>query len=171
MTATTLLNSKYSLFKIGLVLVVVGSIWIWITFSGSEKISYTIRLDPKEIFTQSLDLTKKGYGYYTILMPDYSSQKVSVQIFNPHGDIISDKEISTKMSVNYFEFDYGGKYSLKITNLSEKSVSVDLDFGNLREPELKIPMIISFSGMGLIIFSAYRRLSNHRTAHPEENIS
>ena len=92
MTATTLLNSKYLLFKIGLVLVVVGSIWIWITFSSSEKISYTTRLDPKEITTRSLDLAKKGYGYYAILMPDYSSQIVSVQIFNPHGDIISRSE-------------------------------------------------------------------------------
>lgn len=169
MTAT-LLTSKYALFKIGLVLVVVGSIWIWVTFSGSEKISYTTRLDPKEIFTQNLDLTKKGYGYYEILMPDYSRQIVSVRILNPHGDIISDKEISTKMSVNYFEFAYSGKYTIKISNLSEKAVTVDLDFGNLRESELKIPMIITFSGIGLIVFSAYRRLG-HKTAHPEENIS
>ena len=170
MTATTLLNSKYSLFKIGLVLVVVGSIWIWITFSGSEKISYVTFLGPKEISTRSLDLAKKGYGYYAILMPDYSSQIVLVRIFSPHGDIISDKEISTKMSVNYFEFAYSGKYTIKITNLSEKAVTVDLDFGNLRESELKILMIISFSGIGLIVFSAYRRLG-HKTAHPEENIS
>jgi hypothetical protein len=75
------------------------------------------------------------------------------------------------MSVNYFKFSESGKYSMEITNVSEKSVGIEAQFGNTRSSELWIPMFIAFFGAAAIVFSGYKRLSNHSTAQPEENIS
>ena len=52
----------YSHFKIGLVLIVISSIWIAIVFSSSEKISYHTDLEAKEmkkiIFERALEMKK-----------------------------------------------------------------------------------------------------------------
>ena len=162
---------KYSPFKIGLVLVSVGSLWLWVVFSSSEKISYSTDLGVKETATRSLDFTKKGYGFYTILIPDYAKQTVLVQILDPHGNLIDNKKIETKMSVNYFEFRYDGKYTVRVTNTSEKPVEIVIGFGDTKISELIIPMLLAFLGVGFIAFSGYKRMSNQSTAQPEENIS
>lgn len=161
----------YSPFKIGLVLVLIGSVGIWIVSSSGEKLSYHAHLDVKEISTGSLDLTKKGYGFYTILIPDYAKQTVFVQILDPHGNIIDNKKIETKMSVNYFEFRYDGKYTMKVTNTSEKPIEMVVELGDTKVSELVVPMLIAFLGVGFIAFSGYKRMSNQSTAQPEENIS
>ena len=161
----------YSPYKIGLVLVFIGSPWLWIVFSGSEKISYSADLDVKETTTRSLDFTKKGYGFYTILIPNYAKHIVFVQILDPHGNVIDSKKIETKMSVNYFEFRYDGKYTMRVTNTSEKSVEIVIGFGDTKISELIVPMLLAFLGVGFIAFSGYRRMSSQSTAQPDENIS
>ncbi len=75
------------------------------------------------------------------------------------------------MSVNYFNFPSGGKYTLKITNVSEKSASLQVEFGNTDVSSLRIPAGILGIGIMLILFSAYKRLRNYSTAQPDENIS
>ena len=161
----------YSPYKIGLVLVFIGSPWLWIVFSGSEKISYSADLDVKETTTRSLDFTKKGYGFYTILIPNYAKHIVFVQILDPHGNVIDSKKIETKMSVNYFEFRYDRKYTMRVTNTSEKPVEIVIGFGDTKISELIVPMLLAFLGVGFIAFSGYRRMSSQSTAQPDENIS
>jgi len=161
----------YSPFRIGLVLVCIASIWVGIIFSGSEKISYDTNLGVRETANLDLYLAENGLGFYTIKIPDYEKHVLFVQILDPHGNVIEDRKIGTKMSVNYFKFSESGKYSMEITNVSEKSVGIEAQFGNTRSSELWIPMFIAFFGAAAIVFSGYKRLSNHSTAQPEENIS
>ena len=161
----------YSPFKIGLVLIVIASIWIAIVFSGSEKISYSTDLGSKETTSLELDLNKNGIGFYILTIPNYSKDIVFVQILDSNGSVIADKKIATKMSVNYFKFLHSGRYIMEITNISEKSVKIQADFGDTRASELLIPVLISFFGAGFIIFSGYKKLSSQSTAQPEENTS
>lgn len=162
---------KYSSFKIGITLVIIASIWIWVLFSNSEKVSLSTELNVKEITTIDLYLTKSGLGYYTIIIPEYTRHILFVQILDPHGNVIADKKIETKMSVNYFRFSDAGKYTLEITNFSEKSVSIEVNLGDAIVSQLMIPAIMAFFGAIVIVYSGYRKLSNQSTAQPEENIS
>lgn len=162
---------RYSSFKIGVTLVVIASIWIWILFSDSEKVSSSTELNVKEITAIDLYLTKNGLGYYTITIPEYTKHVLFVQILDPNGNVITNKKIETKMSVNYFRFSDTGKYTMKITNLSEEPVSVEVNLGDTSVSQLLIPAIIVFFGAAVIIYSGYRKLNNHNTAQPEENIS
>ncbi len=56
------------------------------------------------------------------------------------------KRIETKMSVNYFEFDYGGKYTLEMTNFSENPIQVKVEFGNTKAGDITLPAVMVFIG-------------------------
>jgi len=161
----------YSSFKIGVALLSIASIWIMIVFSGGEKISYTTDLESKETTSLELDLNKNGIGFYILTIPNYSKNIIFVQISDSNGNVIADKKIATKMAVNYFEFSHSGRYNMEITNISEGSVKIQADFGDTNAGELLIPLLISFSGAGFVIFSGYKKLSSQSTAQPEENTS
>lgn len=158
-----------SLFKIGLVLIIAASIWISAIFSNSEKISHDTVLEPKKTVNLELDLVRDGIGFYTITIPDYSNHILFVQILDSDRNVVADKKIATKMSVNYFGFSHGGKYIMEITNISTDTVEIQAQVGNTKSSELLIPAFILFCGCGFVIFSGYRKLSNHSIAHPEEN--
>lgn len=161
----------YASFKVGITLVVIASIWISILFSSEEKTSLNTELNVKETSTIELFLEKNGLGFYTIMIPEYSKHVLFVQILDPHGNIIADKKISTKLSVNYFKFSDTGKYTMEITNFSEKPASIEVNLGDVMVNQLIIPAIITFIGAAIIVNTGYRRLSNQSTAQPEENIS
>jgi hypothetical protein len=161
----------YSSFKVGITLVVIASIWISILFSSGEKTLLNTELNVKETATIDFSLEKNGLGFYTIMIPEYSKHVLFVQILDPHGNIIADKKISTKMSVNYFRFSDTGKYAMEITNFSEEPVSLEMNLGDVMVNQLVIPAIIAFIGIAIIVNTGYRRLSNQSTAQPEENIS
>ena len=162
---------KYSSFKIGITLVAIASIWIWVLFSASEKILSNTELNVKETDTIDLYLEKNGLGYYTITIPDYSKHVLFVQILDPHGNVIADKRIKTKESVDYFRFSDTGKYTMEITNFSEEPVSIEVNLGNTGVSQLTIPALIAFFGATILVYSGYKKLSNQSTAQPEENIS
>ena len=162
---------KISPLRIGLVLAVIGIVAIIIIFDSNQKTVSSIMLEREETSNVNLDLKDNGIGYYKITIPNFDGQMIFVQITDRVGNVISDKKIQTKMSVNYFDFPSGGKYSLKITNISEKSTNLQVEFGNTDVLALRIPAIISGIGIILILFSVYKRLKNYSTAQPDENIS
>lgn len=163
------MKTWWSSFRIGIILIIIASIWISVVFSGSEKISYTTNLESKENIDLELNLAKDGIGFYTITIPHYAKHVLFVQILDSNGNVITDKKIATKMAVNYFEFSHGGRYVMEITNISDEPVEIQAYFGNTNASELFIPVFVSFFGAGFVIFSGYKKLSNHSTAHPEEN--
>ena len=144
---------RYSSFKIGITLVCIASIWIWALFSGSEKVSLSTELNVKEITAINLHLTKSGLGYYTITIPEYSKHILFVQILDPHENVITDKKIESKMSVNYFKFSDTGKYTMEITNFSEEPALIEVNLGDTTASQLMVPAIIVFFGATIIVYS------------------
>ena len=162
---------KLTPFKIGLSLMIIGSIWVAFAFSTAEKISQDLNIKTKESAGIDLDLKNNGLGYYKITIPNYSKEAILVKILDPQGNTVDLKRIETKMSVNYFEFSYTGKYTLEITNLSENAIQITVEFGNTKSVEFTFPSIIALVGACLIVWSGYKKLQNYSTAHPEENKS
>ncbi|QLH09668.1 hypothetical protein [Candidatus Nitrosotenuis sp. DW1] len=162
---------RISPLRIGLVLAAIGIVAIVVIFDSNQKIISSVTLEREETSSVNLNLRDGGIGYYKIMIPDFDGQLIFVQIEDDVGNVISDKKIETKMSVNYFDFQSGGKYTLKITNISEKPTSLQVEFGNTDVSALRIPAIILGIGVVLILFSVYKRLRNYSTAQPDENIS
>ncbi len=157
--------------RIGLLLAAIGVAAIVITFDSNQKVTSSITLEKEETASLNLNLRDGGIGYYKITVSNFDGQAVFAQIEDHIGNVISDKKIQTKMSVNYFDFKSGGKYTLKITNVSERSTSLQVEFGDTEISTIRIPAIVLGIGVILILFSVYKRLKNYSTAQPDENIS
>ena len=160
---------KLTPFRIGLSLMLIGSIWTALSFSTAEKISQDLNLDIKESANLSLSLEGKGLGFYKITIPNYSKETVLVKVLDPQGNVIDLKRIETKMSVNYFEFSYTGKYTLEMTNLSENPIQIKAELGNTKAGDITLPVVMTFIGAFFLVWFGYKRLRNYSTAHPEEN--
>jgi len=161
---------KLSLFKIGLILTVLGVILSAYTFSENHKISQSLTLDTTQTKTLDVDLIGEDIGFYKISLPSLGDS-VFVQIQNSKESVITDKKIETKSAVNYFDFRDSDIYTIKVTNLSENSLIVDIEFGQTNVSEMKYSGIVVLVGIMLMIFSSYNYLKNHKIAQPDENSS
>src|SRR5713226_9224113 len=157
-----------SSFKIGLSLVIVGSIWVAILFSMSAKNSDSFLLDNSESESVSLNLHGPGLGFYIISIDGYSGNTLLAKVLDSHGNYYDVKKITNKVTVNYFQFDQTGKFAPEITNISGKPVQLTAELGDTRVHEITIPSIIVLVGAILLVFSGYRKLRNYITAQPDE---
>lgn len=158
-----------TIFKIGLALIVLGIVWVGFSFSNAEKVSQSFHLEKEQTEVMEIALQNNGMGYYKTFITEFSKNPIFIQVLSPTGNVIEDKKIETKMAVNYFKYDKGGEYTLKITNISNTPVSVNLEFGDTNLSELRLPGSILVGGIFLSIISSYLKL-NHITAQPDENI-
>ena len=159
-----------SCFKIGITLVIIGSIWIGILFSGAAKNSDIFLLDKSDSASVSLNLHGPGLGFYVVSIDGYGG-KVIAKIGDSHGNYYDMKKITNKVTVNYFQFDHTGQFILEITNVSDKPVQLTAELGDTRVQEITLPSILTLLGSILLVFSGYRRLRNYITAQPDENSS
>jgi hypothetical protein len=160
---------KISLFKIGLVLSVIGMIWISLVFLQGDKTSEEIVLKSSNSHDLKLNFNGKGIGYYKVSMPEFSREQVFIQILDKNQNIISEESIQTKMSVGYFDFE-SGKYTAKITNPSEKEIHMQVELGDANSENMIPPGLMILVGAVMIIFSSYLKLKNYKIEHPDENI-
>ena len=72
---------KISLFKIGIILSVIGIIWTSVIFVESEQNFRRIYLKSQQISQNQIDFEGEGIGYYKILMPEFLKYEIFVQDF------------------------------------------------------------------------------------------
>ena len=161
---------KPSLFKIGLILSIIGVVFVGYGFYEGEKISQTFLLDTEQTESLDLRLQDSGIGFYKISVPDLGDS-VFIQIVDSQHNVLADKKIETKTAVNYFDFENSNVYTLKVTNLSDHQISVQIEFGDTNLSQIRYPGIVLYVGLVLLMISGYRRLKNYKIAQPDENIS
>jgi len=159
-----------SLFKIGLILSVIGIVLVGYGFYEGEKTSQTVILDTEQTKSLDLRLQNSGIGFYKISVPDFGDT-VFIQIVDSRHNVLADKKIKTKSAINYFDFENSDVYTLKVTNLSENKITVQIEFGDTSVSQMRYPGIVLFIGFVLLMVSGYRRLRNYKIAQPDENIS
>jgi flagellar biosynthesis/type III secretory pathway M-ring protein FliF/YscJ len=158
-----------SAFKIGIVLVVIGSMWTGIIFSNTIKESKNVILDRLDSARIPVDLNGNGLGFYVISTNSYDNVLLA-KILDSQGNYMEMKRITNKLTVNYFEFDKTGEVMLEITNFADKPVELTMEIGDTRFQDFVIPAIIVFFGTCLLVFAGYKKLRAYITAQPDENI-
>ncbi len=161
---------KPSLFKIGLILSIIGVVFVGYGFYEGEKISQTFLLDTEQTGSLDLRLQDSGIGFYKISVPDLGDS-VFIQIVDSQHNVLADKKIETKTAINYFDFETSDVYTIKVTNLSDHQISVQIEFGDTNLSQIRYPGIVLYVGIILLMISGYRRLKNYKIAQPDENIS
>ena len=159
-----------SLFKIGLILGVIGVVSSGYLFYQSEKTSETLFLDVGQTKSVNIELEDTGIGFYKISVPELGDS-VFVQVVDSHQNVLADKKIQTKSAVNYFDFEYSDVYSLKVTNLSEYPIPVEAELGDMSVSEMRYAGVVVLVGTSIMVVAGYQRLKNYKIAQPDENIS
>ena len=162
---------RISPFKIGLVLVIVGMIWISVIFVETEKIQGSILLKESNSFELKSEFLGTGIGFYKVFMPKFTGEEVFVQILDPKNNVIQEEGIQTKLSVGYFDFNENGIHTVKITNISKKQIDLQIEFGNTNSQEMTPAGILILVGAITIIVMSYLKIKNYNIEQPDENIS
>ena len=162
---------KVSLFKLGLVLAIVGIVWTAFIFDETEKKYDSIILKESSSFETKSEFSGVGIGFFKLYMPEFAGEEVFVQILDPKKNVIAEQMVQTKMSVAYFDFNEDGKYTMKITNIAKNSINLQIEFGNTNSQKMLPSGIIILVGSLIMMIMAYVKIKNYRIEQPEENIS
>ena len=159
------------MFKVGIGLTILGMIWLSVVFDEGNRISESFSLKSSDSTEIEMNFEGKDIGYYKIFVPEFSGEGVFVQILDQNQNVISDEIVETKMSVGYFDFEVGGMYVVKITNLSNDQINLEVEFGDTNGREMIMPGIVTLAGGLMIVISLYIKLRDYRIEQPDENIS
>ena len=162
---------KITAFKIGLVIVIIGMIWVSGIFNETEKNHDAVILKESNSIESKLDFSGVGIGYYKIYMPEFSDENVFVQILDKNLNVIQEQKVNTKFSVAYFDVDKDGIYTIKVSNISEKSINLQIEFGDTHSQKMVAPGIMILLGSLIMMLISYLKIKNYNIEQPDENIS
>lgn len=158
------------LFKLGLVLTIIGIIWISFVFAETEKTQGTILLKQSNSFELKSEFTGVDIGFYRVYMPEFAGEEVFVQILDTKDNVIREELIQTKMSVGYFDFYEDGTHTIKVTNISKNQINLQVEFGNTKSQEMTPAGILILAGAVTMIVRSYLKIKNYKIEQPDENI-
>ena len=161
---------RLSLFKISILLIIIGTSGTGIIFSESDKTEQFMTLKQTESDELSLYFEAEDIGYYKITIPEFEGQGVFYRIVDDDYYTVSKGISETKMSIRYFDVKESGIHTMIITNLSQEKMDYEIEIGSTNSNKIMIPAGIMFVGGLLLLFTSFMKLKNYRTEQPDENI-
>ena len=162
---------RISAFKVGLALVIIGMIWVSVIFNETEKNHEESLLKKSNSIESKLEFSGIGIGYYKIYMPEFINEDVFVQILDKNLNVIKEQIVNTKFSVAYFDFEKDGVYTIKISNISENQINLQVEFGDTHSQKMVTPGIMILLGSLIMMLISYLKIKNYNIEQPDENIS
>jgi len=159
---------KLSLFKISILLIIIGALGTIIVFSESEKLEQFMTLKQTESDEISLYFEAGDIGYHKVTIPEFDGQGFFYRIVDDNYDIISKGLIQTKMSIRYFDVKESGMYTMILSNTAKEKMNYQVEIGST--DNISIPTGVMFVGGLLLLFTSYIKLKNYRIEQPDENI-
>ena len=161
---------RLSIFKISILLIIIGASGTGIIFSEADRTSELMSLKQTESDQISMYFEVDDIGYHRITIPEFQGQGVYFRIVDENYDTISKGIAETKMSIRYFDVKESGVYTLVLTNLAQEKMNYEVEIGSTNALIISIPAGVMFVGGLLLLFSSYMKLKNYRIAQPDENI-
>jgi len=104
-------------------------------------------------------------------MPEFNNESVFVQILDKNLNVIQEQKVNTKFSVAYFDFNKNGVYTIKVSNISKKSIDLQIEFGDTHSQKMLAPGIMILVGSLIMMLISYLKIKNYNIEQPDENIS
>ena len=161
---------RFSLFKISILLVIIGASGTGIIFSESDKTEQVMTLKQTESDELGLYFEAGDIGYYKITILEFEGQGIFYRIVDEDYDSISKGISETKMSIRYFDVKESGMYTIILTNLAQEKMSYDVEIGSTDANKIIIPAGVMFVGGLILLFTSFMKLKNYRIEQPDENI-
>tara|TARA_B100000427_G_scaffold255117_1_gene218740 strand:+ start:283 stop:774 length:492 start_codon:yes stop_codon:yes gene_type:complete len=161
---------RLTLFKISILLVIIGASGTGIIFSEAERTLQSMLLKQIESDEISQYFEAGDIAYHKISIPEFEGQGVFYRIVNEDYDTISKGIAETKMSIRYFDVKESGAYTIILTNLAQEKMNYEVEIGSTNAIMISMPAGVMFVGGLLLLFTSYMKLKNYRTEQPDENI-
>jgi len=161
---------QLSLFKISILLILIGTSGTGIIFSDADKLLQSMSLKQTESDEITMYFDAEDIGYHKITIPEFEGKGVFYRIVDEKYDTISKGISETKMSIGYFDVKESGMYTIVLTNLAQEKMNYEVEIGSTNALNISIPAGVMFVGGLLLLFTSYMKLKNYRTEQPDENI-
>tara|TARA_B100000029_G_scaffold69046_1_gene61477 strand:- start:982 stop:1473 length:492 start_codon:yes stop_codon:yes gene_type:complete len=161
---------RLTLFKISILLIIIGASGTGVIFSEAERVAEIMSLKQNESEDISMFFEANDIGYHKVTIPEFEGQGVFYRIVDENYDTISKGIVETKMSIRYFDVKETGVYTMVMTNLAQEKMSYEVEIGSTNAIIISIPAGVMFVGGLLLLFASYMKLKNYRIAQPDENI-
>ena len=161
---------RLSLFKISILLIIIGASGTGIIFSETEKVEQSAILKQIESDSMELYFEVGDIGYHKITIPEFDGQGVFFRIVDEDYNTVSKGIAETKMSIRYFNVKESGIHTMILTNLAQEKMNYEIEIGSTDAIRIMIPAGIMFTGGLLLLFTSFMKLKNYRTEQPDENI-
>ncbi len=155
-------------YLIGSILVIIGIIHTMI-LPNIISTSSNLYVNSSHYMLLNVNTINYDMGFYEIILMDSNDDLLFVQIIDPYGNVIDEKKIKTKMSINYFDLEYNGTYVIKITNLTDIA-KIKIQIGKISVDNVIYSTIILSSGIIIFVVLLYIKLKSYKIAHPTKNI-
>ena len=159
-----------TLFKISILLIIIGASGTGVVFSEAERVAEIMLLKQNESDDISMFFEANDIGYHKVTIPEFEGQGVFYRIVDENYDTISKGIVETKMSIRYFDVKETGVYTMVMTNLAQEKMNYEVEIGSTNAIIISIPAGVMFVGGLLLLFASYVKLKNYRIAQPDENI-
>tara|TARA_A100001037_G_scaffold184147_1_gene165008 strand:- start:1141 stop:1632 length:492 start_codon:yes stop_codon:yes gene_type:complete len=161
---------RLTLFKISILLIIIGASGTGVIFSEAERVAEIMSLKQNESDDISMFFEANDIGYHKVTIPEFEGQGVFYRIVDENYDTISKGIVETKMSIRYFDVKETGVYTMVMTNLAQEKMNYEVEIGSTNAIIISIPAGVMFVGGLLLLFASYVKLKNYRIAQPDENI-
>ncbi len=161
---------QISLFYVGILLIITGSIGAGIILSEANKSTTSFSLYSLDVNSVPVKVKGDGIGFYLISSTSYQNN-ILAKVVDSHGNFLDIRKITNKVTVDYFHFEHDDQVTLELTNLSDKPVKLAVTIGDTKIQEITFPAVSIFAGALILVFSGYRKLRNYITEQPDENKS
>ena len=161
---------KLTLFKISLLLIVIGASGTGIVFSEADRSFQIMSLKQTESDEISMYFEIDDIGYHKISIPEYDGKGVFYRIVDDDYNTVDKGIAETKMSIRYFDVRETGVYTIILTSLAQENMNYEVELGSTNALIISIPAGVMFVGGLLLLFTSYMKLKNYRIAQPDEKI-
>ena len=161
---------KLTLFKISLLLIVIGASGTGIVFSEADRSFQIMSLKQTESDEISMYFEIDDIGYHKISIPEYDGEGVFYRIVDDGYNTVDKGIAETKMSIRYFDVRETGVYTIILTSLAQENMNYEVELGSTNALIISIPAGVMFVGGLLLLFTSYMKLKNYRIEQPDENI-
>jgi hypothetical protein len=161
---------KLTLFKISLLLIVIGASGAGIVFSEADRSFQIMSLKQTESDEISMYFEIDDIGYHKISIPEYDGKGVFYRIVDDGYNTVDKGIAETKMSIRYFDVRETGVYTIILTSLAQENMNYEVELGSTNALIISIPAGVMFVGGLLLLFTSYMKLKNYRIAQPDEKI-
>ena len=162
-------NMRPTALLVGVIIAVAGAAGVsYVQLGIPDPVRVGMILESGETMELEGILDAPDVGFFGIVLEEPRAA-AQVIIVSPAGAELVDEIVYTRQSVDYFDLDGDGTYTLRATLVSARDSHVSAELGQVASAETMYPAAVLVAGVVVIVGALCVRFARYITAQPDEN--